>query len=408
MKSLRDEFFRSPSPHRKRSWAGKPCAIEELSGERLHGKTANTIQAGALMNVGLIIYGDLETLTGGYMYDRRLVDYLRSQGDRVEVISLAWRNYGRHLTDNLSRHLLRRLQEAKFDVLIQDELNHPSLFLVNLWLKYRIQYPIVTLVHLLRRSESHPAWLKRVYGAVERKYLTAVDGAIFNCNTTRAAVKQLIGRDIPGVVAYPGRDHLHYEFSSEEIAQRARRPGPMRVIFLANVVPGKGLDTLIEALSKMPHDSWRLMVVGSLTMAPSYSQSIRNQIDRAGLADHVEMMGAVPNDEIPGYLIRNHVLVVPSRYEALGIVYLEAMGFGLPVIATAAGGAHEIISHGEVGFLTPPGDANMLAQYLRQINQDRERLIEMSLAAYERISTHPTWDQSFGRIRNFLQSLIRD
>jgi glycosyltransferase involved in cell wall biosynthesis len=364
------------------------------------------IQAGALMRVGLIIYGDLETLTGGYIYDRRLVNYLRAQGDQVEVISLAWRNYGRHLTDNLSRHLLRRLQEAKFDALIQDELNHPSLFLLNQWLKRRAYYPIVTLVHLLRSSESHPVWLKRVYEAVERKYLKTVAGAIFNCNTTRDAVKQLIGRDIPGVVAYPGRDHLHYGISLDDVAERARRPGPLRIIFLANVIPGKGLHTLIEALNQMTHGSWRLMVVGSLTMDSSYSDSIRNQIIRTGLSDYIDLVGAARNDEIPAYLVKNHVLVVPSSYEALGIVYLEAMGCGLPVIATAAGGAREIVSHGEVGFLTPPGDADMLAQYLRQINQERGRLLEMSLAAYKRISTHPTWDQSFGRIRDFLQSLI--
>lgn len=141
-------------------------------------------------------------------------------------------------------------------------------------------------------------------------------------------------------------------------------------------------------------------------MDPSYSNSIRNQIVRAGLSNYVDLVGAVPNDEIPGYLVSNHILVVPSRYEALGIVYLEAMGFGLPVIATSAGGAHEIISHGEAGFLTPPGDANRLAGYLRQINQERGRLVEMSLAAYKRVSTHPTWDQSFERIRDFLQSLV--
>lgn len=358
------------------------------------------------MRVGLIIYGDLQTLTGGYIYDRRLVDYLREQGDKVEVISLAWRNYGRHLTDNLSRTLLRRLREAEFDVLIQDELNHPSLFLLNMRLKRRVYCPIVTLVHLLRSSESHTALLKRVYEAVERKYFKTVAGAIFNCKTTREAVSQLIGRDIPGVVAYPGRDHLHHEISLEEVAERVRRPGPLRIIFLANVVPGKGLDTLVEALSKMIPGSWRLMVVGSLTMDSSYSNSIRNQIARAGLSDYVDMVGAVPNNETPGYLVKNHVLVVPSRYEALGIVYLEAMGCGLPVIATAAGGAHEIVSHGEVGFLTPPGDAGMLAQYLRQINQERGQLLEMSLTAYKRVSTHPTWDQSFGRIRDFLQSLV--
>lgn len=360
------------------------------------------------MNIGLIIYGDLETLTGGYLYDRKLVDYLKAQGDRVEVISLPWRDYGRHLTDNFSRPLLRRLDGNRFDVLIQDELNHPSMFLLNLWLKKRARYPIVTLVHLLRCSESRPAWMNRMYGAVERRYFRTVDGAIFNSNTTRAAVSQLIGRDISGVVAYPGRDHLDYGLPTEGVAQQARRAGPLRVIFLANVLPGKGLNTLIDALSQMPPSSWRLMAVGSLTMDPSFSQSIRDQIARAGLSDNVELVGAVPNDEIPGYLVKNHVLVVPSRYEALGIAYLEAMRFGLPVIATTAGGAHEIISHGEVGFLTSPGDVNMLAQYLRQINQDRDQLLRMSLAAYKRISSHPTWDQSFARVRDFLQSLVRD
>jgi glycosyltransferase involved in cell wall biosynthesis len=339
------------------------------------------IPAGALMKVGLIIYGDLETLTGGYLYDRRLVNYLRAQGDQVEVISLPWRNYGRHLTDNLSRRLSRRLREAELDVVIQDEL---------------------------RCSEPHPAWLRRIYEAVERKYLKTVDGAIFNCHTTRAAVRQLVGRDIPGVVAYPGRDHLNHEFSLAEVAQRASRPGPLRVIFLANVIPGKGLNTLIEALGRLTRGSWRLTVVGSLTMDPSYSQSVRNQIARAGLSDYVDLVGAVPNDETPGHLIRNDILVVPSRYEALGIVYLEAMGFGLPVIATSAGGAHEIVDHGEAGFLTTPGDADMLARYLREINQERGRLLEMSLAAYNRVSTHPTWDESFGRVRDFLQTLIRN
>lgn len=357
------------------------------------------------MRVGLIIYGDLETLTGGYLYDRKLVNYLRERGDHVEVISLAWRGYGRHLTDNISRSLLQKLQHAKLDILIQDELNHPSLFLLNRLLKKRARYSIVTLVHLLRSSEARPAWLNRIYRAVERKYFRSVDGAIFNCKTTRANVNQLIGRDLPGIVAYPGREQLYYGHSLNEISQRAQQTGPLQVIFLANVVPGKGLDTLIEALNKMPRGSWRLTVVGSLTMDSPYSQSIRDQIIRAGLSDYVELTGAVPNDEVSGYLASHHVLVVPSRYEALGIAYLEAMGCGLPVIATAAGGAHEIVSHGEVGFLTSPGDANMLAQYLYEINQDREQLLRMSLAAYERISMHPTWDESFSRIREFLQTL---
>ncbi|HKQ03799.1 MAG TPA: glycosyltransferase family 4 protein [Blastocatellia bacterium] len=357
------------------------------------------------MRVGLMIYGDPETLTGGFLYDRQLVAYLREQGDFVEIISLPWRNYGRHLADNLSPRLWGRLRAARPDVLIQDELTHPSVWMMNRWLKRRVAYPIVTLVHLLRGSESHAAWRKRVYQAVERQYFKTVDGAIFNSQTTREAAEQLTGREVPGVVAYPASDHLRYEPSLARVAERAQWPGPLRVIFVGNVLPGKGLDTLIEALRRLPPDSWRLKVVGSLTMDRAFARRIREQIARAGLTDSVALAGAVSNEEIGGCLDSNHLLVVPSRYEALGIVYLEAMACGLPVIATAAGGAHEIVRHGEVGFLTPPGDAETLAGYLRRIQQQPEQLLEMSLAAYHRSRAHPTWQQSFLPVRDYLQSL---
>ena len=93
------------------------------------------------MKIGLVIYGSLDTLSGGYLYDRKLVDYLRSQGDTVEVISLPWRNYAAHLTDNfhfqasisnvIASEAKQSPTQQKFDILIQDELNHPSLIFAN-------------------------------------------------------------------------------------------------------------------------------------------------------------------------------------------------------------------------------------------------------------------------------------
>lgn len=69
------------------------------------------------MQVGLVIYGSLNTLSGGYMYDRMLVEYLRAQGDSVEIISLPWRNYASHLSDNFKFKL-----PPGVDILIQDGL----------------------------------------------------------------------------------------------------------------------------------------------------------------------------------------------------------------------------------------------------------------------------------------------
>jgi hypothetical protein len=89
------------------------------------------------MKIGLLIYGSLETVSGGYLYDRRLVEYLRAQGDEVQVLSLPWRNYARHLADNLSAGWLRQLRSLRIDILLQDELNHPSLF----WMNRRLPAP---------------------------------------------------------------------------------------------------------------------------------------------------------------------------------------------------------------------------------------------------------------------------
>ena len=84
------------------------------------------------MRLGLVVYGSLDTVSGGFLYDRQLVRHLRSRGDEVEVISIPWRPYARGLLDNLSPALFKRLSRAAFELLLEDELAHPSLFRLNL------------------------------------------------------------------------------------------------------------------------------------------------------------------------------------------------------------------------------------------------------------------------------------
>src|SRR5947209_1360217 len=358
------------------------------------------------MRVGLVIFGSLDTPTGGYFYDRRLLEYLQSRGDQIRVVSLPLRTYSRHLADNLSLSLARRLAGDCFDILLQDELNHPSLVMLNRWLKARAGYPIVALVHLLRSSERRSSPLRHAYRAVERRYLATVDAAVFNCETTREAAEGLLGRCIPGVVAYPGCDHLGVQISEAEVTARARVMGPLRILSVANVIPGKGLHFLVTALARLPPDSWRLTVAGSLTMHQVYVDRLRNLIGRLGLGANVDLLGPVPNQRIADLLTRNHLLALPSSYEAVGIAYLEAMRYGLPVIATSAGGAHEIVDEGCEGLFVAPGDVDTLSGHLRTLVTDRELLLRMGLAARRRAARHPTWDQSFACARDLLCSLV--
>ena len=189
------------------------------------------------MRIGLIVYGDLNIISGGYLYDRKLVETFKAYGDEVEVISLPRRNYGSHLYDNMSRSLLRRLLKVQVDVLLQDELNHPSLFWLNRRLKDRINFPLISIVHHLRSSEFRPRWQNKFYGWIERSYLRSVHGFIFNSQITRQkAVLLNCGiKQKPFVIANPAGDRLNAYINEGEIIQRAGISGPLRLLFLGNV-----------------------------------------------------------------------------------------------------------------------------------------------------------------------------
>ena len=123
------------------------------------------------MRLGLIIYGNIDTLTGGYIYDRILVEDLQSRGYQVDIVSLPWRNYGRHLLDNFSPRLRFDLAESPYDILLQDELNHPSLFLTNRSMKRNASLPMVAIVHQVSCRQPRNRLLNRIYQAVEKRYL---------------------------------------------------------------------------------------------------------------------------------------------------------------------------------------------------------------------------------------------
>ncbi len=359
------------------------------------------------MHIGLVIYGNLATVSGGYLYDRQLVEQAQAQGHTVHLVSLPWRNYPRHLHDNLSKQFFEQLHTLPVDLLIQDELNHPSLLWINRQLRGQISYPIVSIVHHLRASEAHPALLKRAYRWIERHYLRTVDGFIYNSQTTRISVEALLEKPHPAIVAYPAADHLPIPDPTvrhQILLERARANEPLRVLFIGNVIARKGLHTLLAALAKLPKSTWQLTVVGNLAVDAGYTARIRRQIAANQLADVVHLTGALSDSALLEQLKLNDVLAMPS-YEGFGIVYLEAMSYGLPVIASTAGAAHEIITPGQEGFLIAPGQVDALAQHIRALQQNREQLQSMSRAARTRFDAQPTWQASMMGILNWLHEV---
>jgi len=325
----------------------------------------------------------------------------------VEVVSLPWPSYCRGLLENFSSAIIPCLEGLKCDVLLQDELVHPSFFRLNRRLRRHLQCPIVALVYHLRANEAHPPWQRRIYRWVEGRYLQTVEGFVCISRAIQGDVEKMAGQNRPLVVAAAGGDRLPGSISPEQIAARALAPGPLEIAFIANLIPRKELHTLLAALAAVPRAGWRLTVAGSLTMDAAYVEAIQQQLQQTGLTAQVDLVGTLEGHELAGLLARSHVLVVPSSYEAFGIVYLEGMAFGLPAMATTAGGAKEIINQGVDGFLVAPGDTAALAGHLERLLLDRGLLLQMSLAAKANFARHPTWEESLGRVHRFLHESLK-
>jgi glycosyltransferase involved in cell wall biosynthesis len=354
--------------------------------------------------VGLVVYGSLEVVTGGNLYDRTLVESLKGSGHEVEVVSIPLRSYALNLARNFSPALRRRLSMPSFDVLLQDELAHPSLFRLN----QTLSAPRVGIVHHLRSSEERAEWQNDLYRRIEKRYLQSVGAFVFNSETTRETVESLLGKKTRNVVAPPGGDRLPRSLTATEVALRAAEPGELRILFVGNLIPRKGLHVLLKALHSLAgQHPFRLDVVGREDADRGYAASLRREVRELGLSDRIRFHGALTGAALGERFQEAQLLAVPSTYEGFGIVYLEAMGFGLPVIASAAGASDEIVRHDATGFLVPPGDSWTLARRIESLSEDRTLLTRMSVAAYEAFDDHPGWEASMRRVERFLAELQR-
>ncbi|HEU5170135.1 MAG TPA: glycosyltransferase [Gemmatimonadales bacterium] len=148
----------------------------------------------------------------------------------------------------------------------------------------------------------------------------------------------------------------------------APRPvqGPVRCIAVARLVERKGLGDLVEALARLERGYYRLEIVGS---GPD-ERMLRERADRLGVGREIEFTGALDHAAVAERLRRADLFTLPSREEAFGNAFAEALAAGLPIVGTAVGGIPELVTPGENGLLVRPGDAAALAAAIRRLGDD--------------------------------------
>ncbi|MEA5465656.1 glycosyltransferase [Leptothoe sp. PORK10 BA2] len=178
------------------------------------------------------------------------------------------------------------------------------------------------------------------------------------------------------------REHLQAELVSI-LPQLEDRTPPFIVGHFSRLSPWKGQDVLIEALQYCPHNVTALLVGDALFGEQAYGQQLHQQIKSLNLEHRVKFLGF--RSDIPQLMtacdLVTHTSTAP---EPFGRVIVEAMLCGTPVVAAAAGGAVELIDHGQTGWLTPPGDAKKLADIINTCQQQASQSKAIAQKAQQR------------------------
>jgi glycosyltransferase involved in cell wall biosynthesis len=342
-----------------------------------------------------VVPGDWHAPTGGYRYDRRIVEELRAAGWRVQTVFLSdafpWPDAAacadaRRRIEGLADGLRVVVDGLAFGVLPQLARQHGA----------RLRW--VALVH-------HPLHLETGLEAMQRARLhhdeqRALSAARQVVVTSRATAVDLAALSVPPAriaVVEPGTD---------TVAPRApqRSEGALQLLCVATLTARKGHAVLLEALAGLKQLQWSLHLVGSATRDPATAQQLRNASTALGLAQRVHWHGEVDETSLSAHYAAADLFVLPSYHEGYGMAVAEALAHGLPVVATDAGALPQTLPHA-AGRLVPPGDAAALRAALLALLADPGARAACARAARSAARQLPSWAQAAARFASVLEAV---
>lgn len=203
------------------------------------------------------------------------------------------------------------------------------------------------------------------------------------------------------------------EGSIRRYALRSKRgwQGRSVVLFMGRLIPLKGVHHLLQIMPELVkrHPRLLLVIVGSAFYGSHRTTAYTRKLHRLGRQwkDHIRFVPYVPHPQVPDWFLASDIAVVPSgKREAFGLVNVEAMSCGLPVVATASGGIKEIIEDGRTGFLVDPQRVQAeLQERLLLLLEDDILRTTMGLRSRERVEQMFTWRCTGERWIELLHSL---
>lgn len=254
----------------------------------------------------------------------------------------------------------------------------------------------------------------------ERRVMQIADRIVAATHAEEAQLEFLYG--VPEekiVIIPPGVDTSRfYPIPDDEAKEAIEYSGcPRLLLFVGRIEPLKGIDTLIRALAMVRESGvlekqcYSLAIIGGDPDAPAEQMTSEMARLRAlcvdlHLEDLVLFLGKRAQETLPYYYSAADILIMPSHYESFGMVALEAMSCGTPVIASQVGGLAFLVQDGITGFVVPGGDPAALARTLTQLIQQPELRARLGQQASEYASWY-SWDKIVARIRSTYADLLQ-
>jgi len=331
------------------------------------------------------IPGDLITATGGYIYDRHIIEGLRTIGWDVQVLGLG---DGFPYPDVETRQkACESLLSLDADVaLVIDGLAFGVLPEVAAQLQQC--HPLIALVH-------HPLAFETGLSAEQSKHFKDAERCALAHATRVVVTSPATLQDVVEHFAVPRHAITSILPGTDRVFRvpKSVTQGPLQLLSVGSVVKRKGFDVLLAALAELADLPWQLTIAGDLTRDDQAVAQLQRDLGRFDLAKRVRVLGAVDAAQLQTLYAQADVFVLASHFEGYGMAYAEALAQGLPVIGTTAGAIPDTVPE-TAGLLAEPGDVASLREALRNILQDqglRQRLAQGALLA---AAQQPSWAES--------------